>query len=909
MHHFYKHSSKIWVIIILISIVISNPISVWAQSNVPLSCDQVEGIPISECNTLQAFYTNTGGTGWTDNTNWFANPNPSFWYGVTVTSGHVSQLHLTTNNLTGNLPDLSGLPNLTQLYLQENQLGGTIPSTLGSLTGLNYLDLSRNDFTGGIPASFGNLVNLISLYLTNNRLTGAIPDLSALTQLKQLALSYNDLSGSIPNTLGQLANLEWLLLFKNNLSGSIPASLGNLTKLTRIELAYNPLLSGSLPPELGDITTLQILIVSNTSLSQTIPDPAYTNLLALFLFKFSGTTICEPDTVGFTEWKAGVTTWESSGLLCNYPDGIPISGIVTDRSGAPQTNVTITALGPDETAAPVVTGADGTYRMYVKKYGTYQLTPSRISASFYPQTLTVQVNTERSNQNFLARAVTCYAAGQPNGLPCTNRTSAPFLQLPFVLPSGTTIDQALQDADFAGGLVTSWFDHSAPDASAGIILFDGEVYATHSTAGLLPAAVCFNRHCAGALRGIGLKSPQPGATTTVFPAADGTITEICNSGACARGASLGRYLVIQHNGTRYATLYANLSTVAGNLTVGNPVTTATTIGTLAPGERSLNFVVFFRGTCSNNNCSLPWTPNAAEAVDPFGWRPYDERADGWPMPSVPLWKDFHPTLSEAPETYTSVLSSGGVTVSKVNDALPAWHILTLADSSLGTLLAPDLRSVGRAFQVKILDSSNWTVFETSSPGFTVQADFTGANFTHLDTNGVALYQLVGGTWTPIATGLSNNIASATIQPSGKFAVAAPLLCPSDTREPYDDTADRYKNGSVWNLGAPWDGMFDTPADQDWVAIDMIAGATYNFEITPAANIDLALTLYGPNAGSPLVTNDPAIGQTGQFQWKAQSTGIHYLRVSQSAGSAADCSPYQIVETDTVKHIFLPAIAR
>jgi Leucine-rich repeat (LRR) protein len=44
-----------------------------------------------------------------------------------------------------------------ELYLEENDLNGTIPTELGLLSNLEYLDLDRNLFTGTIPASLASL--------------------------------------------------------------------------------------------------------------------------------------------------------------------------------------------------------------------------------------------------------------------------------------------------------------------------------------------------------------------------------------------------------------------------------------------------------------------------------------------------------------------------------------------------------------------------------------------------------------------------------------------------------------------------------------------------------------------------------------------------------------------------------
>ena len=76
--------------------------------------------------------------------------------------------------MTGPIPEsLGDHTNLQTLYLQNNQLTGDIPD-LSGLTALRDLSLSRNQLTGPIPDLSGS-VKLTYLYLNQNQLTGEIP--------------------------------------------------------------------------------------------------------------------------------------------------------------------------------------------------------------------------------------------------------------------------------------------------------------------------------------------------------------------------------------------------------------------------------------------------------------------------------------------------------------------------------------------------------------------------------------------------------------------------------------------------------------------------------------------------------------------------------------------------------------
>ena len=98
------------------------------------SCASVGEIPQVECKAPAALYEGADGDAWADNTNWLQTTTPSNWYGVTFDGGHVMELGLWSNNLSGPIPpELGSLANLTRLYLYSNQLSGALPLSLMNL--------------------------------------------------------------------------------------------------------------------------------------------------------------------------------------------------------------------------------------------------------------------------------------------------------------------------------------------------------------------------------------------------------------------------------------------------------------------------------------------------------------------------------------------------------------------------------------------------------------------------------------------------------------------------------------------------------------------------------------------------------------------------------------------------------
>ena len=111
-------------------------------------------IPSSERTVLVALYTSTNGASWTTRTNWNgAAGTECTWYGVTCNVGGttVTGINLSSNNLTGTLPALTGLTSLQSFDVNTNQLTGTIPALTG-LTNLLGFDVASNQLTGNVPS-------------------------------------------------------------------------------------------------------------------------------------------------------------------------------------------------------------------------------------------------------------------------------------------------------------------------------------------------------------------------------------------------------------------------------------------------------------------------------------------------------------------------------------------------------------------------------------------------------------------------------------------------------------------------------------------------------------------------------------------------------------------------------------
>lgn len=221
-------------------------------------------------------YNSTGGANWTNKTGWTlpgtTGDNPCGWYGITCSGGRVKEINLYNNNLTGTIPtSIGNLSVLTFLSLSNNHLSGTIPAQIGNLTNLTGLYLYLNQLSGSIPIELTGLNQLKRLSISRNQLTGSIPvQIENLTHLEELDLNSNQFSGSIPVEIGNMTSLKWIYLFKNLLTGGIPSSFGNLINVSTLFLDENQL-TGSIPTTLGNMSSLASFIAGHNQLSGSLP--------------------------------------------------------------------------------------------------------------------------------------------------------------------------------------------------------------------------------------------------------------------------------------------------------------------------------------------------------------------------------------------------------------------------------------------------------------------------------------------------------------------------------------------------------------------------------------------------------------------------------------------------------------
>ncbi|XP_024516304.1 probable LRR receptor-like serine/threonine-protein kinase IRK [Selaginella moellendorffii] len=188
-------------------------------------------------------------------------------------------LRLPGNSFSGGVPEwiVTGFPELQELNLAENDLGGTLPSSIGSMKALRRLYLHNNNLQGALPPTLGGCFNLSTIDLSSNNFSGAIPDEIFELELESLALAMNSFSGGLPAALSSSNSssackvIQSLDLSRNSLEGEIPPQVSGCQHLRSLNLGQNGL-SGNIPEELvAGLSELSSLDLGSNFLTGYIP--------------------------------------------------------------------------------------------------------------------------------------------------------------------------------------------------------------------------------------------------------------------------------------------------------------------------------------------------------------------------------------------------------------------------------------------------------------------------------------------------------------------------------------------------------------------------------------------------------------------------------------------------------------
>jgi hypothetical protein len=176
-----------------------------------------------------------------------------------LSSTTLTDLRFASCQFTGTIPEISRLSNLGENFFgvvyilfavhllsdaivcscivtfraEGNDLTGTIPTGLYSLTNLRVLGLFETGLNGTLSEEIGQL-KLSKLRLQNTNIGGPLPEaLFTLTNLMELNLANASFSGPLSESFGLLDDATDILLNDNFFTGTIPMGFEELPRLSK----------------------------------------------------------------------------------------------------------------------------------------------------------------------------------------------------------------------------------------------------------------------------------------------------------------------------------------------------------------------------------------------------------------------------------------------------------------------------------------------------------------------------------------------------------------------------------------------------------------------------------------------------------------------------------------------------
>lgn len=138
---------------------------------------------------LAVLFYSLNGPSWKERSGWLSFDSECTWKGITC-----------------NAKD-----EVSMIWLQENDLEGTLPHELAYLYPVDTIAVNQNKVSGSIPQAYTDLVKLRQISLSDNEMTGTIPeDLSKMNRLEYIGLGNNKFHGTIFDKIGSLKRLRKL---------------------------------------------------------------------------------------------------------------------------------------------------------------------------------------------------------------------------------------------------------------------------------------------------------------------------------------------------------------------------------------------------------------------------------------------------------------------------------------------------------------------------------------------------------------------------------------------------------------------------------------------------------------------------------------------------------------------------
>ena len=386
---------------------------------------------------------------------------------------------------------------------------------------------------------------------------------------------------------------------------------------------------------------------------------------------------------------------------------------------------------------------------------------------------------------------------------------------------------------------------------------------------------------------------------------------------------LGNQVWIDHkNG--YATVYGHLKPDSIKVTMFLPINQGDILGEMGNSGNAFGVHLHF-GLYFDANGDGKWSQDSAnnEAVDPFGWKPWDGGTDPGMLLSLPLWK--------YPSNAWSYVNVEGGFCSGPNDQLIATFLAGSTSErilcNLGTIPAPaSPNGFNQMIKNFFLQIKSAVIPTSISPAvtssvslsnpFTISVSFDPKTLAHMNLSQSQIFHWDSNSqfWQALDTSIdlvNNNVTAHTLL-TGNFSLQAPLLCASDENEPGNDIPS-------YTIGPPQTTFpflthhqFDIITDEDWITFEATAEMDYTIKtVNLSDGVDTVIELYAGDGVTQLAANDNLENdKASKIIWTAPTKGIYYIRVSQAPGSFFGCSTsYDLEIQNNGYYFFMPYLRR
>jgi Leucine-rich repeat (LRR) protein len=241
------------------------------NSDVAINVDEEQRVQQRYILCVLHFATNGGF--WNKKSNWLnAERSECDWYGITCNNENniIERVDLSENNVTGTLPnEIASLSNLVALNMSHDNISGNIPEKIFNLLDeLETLDMQGNQILGTIPERAASMSKsrLRFLDLGSNQLTGSFP---FFPNAESLSFDKNNLASIDDRYSTSSPSLKSFKGFHNIFSGPLP-TIWNLPNLIELDLGYN-FWSGTIPQDLWNLPSLKTLWLDHCNLTGPLP--------------------------------------------------------------------------------------------------------------------------------------------------------------------------------------------------------------------------------------------------------------------------------------------------------------------------------------------------------------------------------------------------------------------------------------------------------------------------------------------------------------------------------------------------------------------------------------------------------------------------------------------------------------